>query len=125
MQEAEAEIPKQIIAPDLYSGPLPMTWTVFYSEDGSTLKRGRSTTSHHTLRWDRRLVESQEGLETKIGLRAELLTQDDQRRNIIYFISHFYLMTFYDGRKCPYTTAMDGSSRFMLHDIYISSLARE
>ncbi|KAI5663533.1 hypothetical protein M9H77_22856 [Catharanthus roseus] len=28
--------------------------------------------SHHTLQWDGRLVESQEGLETKVGLRVDL-----------------------------------------------------
>ncbi|KAI5657702.1 hypothetical protein M9H77_26495 [Catharanthus roseus] len=30
------------------------------------------TTLHHALRWDGRLVESQKGLETKAGLRADL-----------------------------------------------------
>ncbi|KAI5673865.1 hypothetical protein M9H77_14229 [Catharanthus roseus] len=30
-------------------------------------------TSHHALRWDGRLVEGQEGLETEIGPRADLL----------------------------------------------------
>ncbi|KAI5672636.1 hypothetical protein M9H77_13000 [Catharanthus roseus] len=45
-------------------------------------------TPHHALRWDGSLVESQEGLETKVGPRADLvgapriyslLTQDGQR----------------------------------------------
>ncbi|KAI5681523.1 hypothetical protein M9H77_02751 [Catharanthus roseus] len=30
-------------------------------------------TSHHTLRWDSRLVESQEGLETEVSPKADLL----------------------------------------------------
>ncbi|KAI5657267.1 hypothetical protein M9H77_26060 [Catharanthus roseus] len=30
-------------------------------------------TSHHALRWDGHLVESQEGLETEVGPRAELV----------------------------------------------------
>ncbi|KAI5663388.1 hypothetical protein M9H77_22711 [Catharanthus roseus] len=30
-------------------------------------------TSHHALRWDGRLIESQEGLETKVCLRADLI----------------------------------------------------
>ncbi|KAI5664406.1 hypothetical protein M9H77_23729 [Catharanthus roseus] len=58
--------------------------TVFSdSEGGSTWERGRSTmeglaqsvsrqTSLHALRWDGCLVESQEGLEIKVGLRAKL-----------------------------------------------------
>ncbi|KAI5663707.1 hypothetical protein M9H77_23030 [Catharanthus roseus] len=72
----------RIIALDLHSGPLPKTWTVFYSEGGST-RRGASYleglaqlvftwTSHHVLRWVGLLVESQKGLETKVGLRADL-----------------------------------------------------
>ncbi|KAI5653692.1 hypothetical protein M9H77_30879 [Catharanthus roseus] len=46
--------------------------------------RGRSTverlaqsvlrqTSHHALRWDDHLVKSQEGLETTVGLKAEMV----------------------------------------------------
>ncbi|KAI5675387.1 hypothetical protein M9H77_06337 [Catharanthus roseus] len=30
-------------------------------------------TSHHALRWDSHLVESQEGLETEVGLKADLI----------------------------------------------------
>ncbi|KAI5682482.1 hypothetical protein M9H77_03710 [Catharanthus roseus] len=37
------------------------------------LERRRNTTSHHPLRLIGRLVESQEGLETKVGLRADLV----------------------------------------------------
>ncbi|KAI5667244.1 hypothetical protein M9H77_17097 [Catharanthus roseus] len=33
-------------------------------------------TLHHALRWDSRLGESQEGLKTKVGLRAPGLTSD-------------------------------------------------
>ncbi|KAI5649446.1 hypothetical protein M9H77_35451 [Catharanthus roseus] len=32
-------------------------------------------TLHRTLRWDGRLVESQEGLETKVGLRADMMLE--------------------------------------------------
>ncbi|KAI5667730.1 hypothetical protein M9H77_17583 [Catharanthus roseus] len=56
----------------------------FDYEVGSTRKRGRSTveglaqsvftlTSYHALRWVGHLVENQEGLETKVGLRADLI----------------------------------------------------
>ncbi|KAI5677808.1 hypothetical protein M9H77_08758 [Catharanthus roseus] len=37
------------------------------------LERGRNTTLHHALRWDSLLVESQEGLVSKVGLRADLV----------------------------------------------------
>ncbi|KAI5681334.1 hypothetical protein M9H77_02561 [Catharanthus roseus] len=33
-------------------------------------------TSHHVLRWDGRLVESQEGLETEVGPRTDLISSE-------------------------------------------------
>ncbi|KAI5675436.1 hypothetical protein M9H77_06386 [Catharanthus roseus] len=61
-----------------------MTWTVFTLRV-DPLERGSvvawriltqsvfTLTSHHALRWVGRLVESEERLETKIGLRADLV----------------------------------------------------
>ncbi|KAI5675513.1 hypothetical protein M9H77_06463 [Catharanthus roseus] len=37
------------------------------------------STLHHSLRWDGRLVESQEGLETKVGPRADLVGEAGTR----------------------------------------------
>ncbi|KAI5672658.1 hypothetical protein M9H77_13022 [Catharanthus roseus] len=49
-------------------------------ERRSTLRAfpNRYLRRHHVLRWDGRLVESQEGLETEVGPRADL---DGQRYN--------------------------------------------
>ncbi|KAI5668954.1 hypothetical protein M9H77_18807 [Catharanthus roseus] len=55
-----------IIAPDLHSG-----------EGHSTVEglanRYLRQTSHYALRWNGRLIESQEGLETKVGLKTDLV----------------------------------------------------
>ncbi|KAI5666637.1 hypothetical protein M9H77_16490 [Catharanthus roseus] len=58
---------------------VPRTRASFDDVDGFLTLRGvaRSLftwTSHHALRWDSRLVESQEGLETEVGPRADLIS---------------------------------------------------
>ncbi|KAI5652816.1 hypothetical protein M9H77_30003 [Catharanthus roseus] len=75
---------------------LHCTWLVPRTRDSSDnvdgfltlrmdpLEEGRSTegvaqsvftwTSHHALRWDSHLVESQEGLETEVGPRTDLIS---------------------------------------------------
>ncbi|KAI5653268.1 hypothetical protein M9H77_30455 [Catharanthus roseus] len=64
----------RIIAPDLLSSDS----TTPFSYRGRSTVEGLAQsvfmlTSHHALRWVGHLVESQEGLETKVGLRADLL----------------------------------------------------
>ncbi|KAI5648136.1 hypothetical protein M9H77_34141 [Catharanthus roseus] len=63
-------------------GPLPLAWTIQIGRV-DPLEEGRrprkvwtnrsSWTPHHALRWDAHLVESQEGLETKVDPRADLI----------------------------------------------------
>ncbi|KAI5671418.1 hypothetical protein M9H77_11782 [Catharanthus roseus] len=78
--EASEDCTVRGLSPEL--GTLLMMWTVSNSGEWIHLKRSvapwriwpnRSTwTLHHALRWVKRLVESQKGLETKVGLRADL-----------------------------------------------------
>ncbi|KAI5666734.1 hypothetical protein M9H77_16587 [Catharanthus roseus] len=44
-------------------------------------------TLHHALRWDGRLVESQEGLETKVGPRADLARAGCKDYPVFFVIS--------------------------------------
>ncbi|KAI5667441.1 hypothetical protein M9H77_17294 [Catharanthus roseus] len=64
----------RIIAPDLHLGPLPMMWTVLLTLMVDPLEERRSSVeSFVQSQWVGRLVESPEGLETKVGLRADLV----------------------------------------------------
>ncbi|KAI5668255.1 hypothetical protein M9H77_18108 [Catharanthus roseus] len=62
---------------DLSTRSVSRLGRVHLLEEGCEPRRvwpNRSTwTPHHALRWDGRLVESQEGLETKVGPRVDLI----------------------------------------------------
>ncbi|KAI5680175.1 hypothetical protein M9H77_01402 [Catharanthus roseus] len=92
------EVRYGILVPDLHPGlkfggnqvnervtGLHYTWLVPHTRassdnvDGGIVLGGRAQsvftwTSHHALRWDGRLVETQEGLETEVCPRADLRT---------------------------------------------------
>ncbi|KAI5681970.1 hypothetical protein M9H77_03198 [Catharanthus roseus] len=71
------EIDWLILAPDLHpTGQMALQFVNTYENLIPT--RGVAQpiftwTSHHALRWDIHLVESQEGLETEVGPRADLV----------------------------------------------------
>ncbi|KAI5663058.1 hypothetical protein M9H77_22381 [Catharanthus roseus] len=53
-------------------------------------------TSHHALRWDSRLVESDEGLEIKVGLRGNLSFLEPYAMSILSIFSLLVLLWFWD-----------------------------